>query len=1257
MHSQVDSESFSKPGPPKSIASLRSLDSSSGSIQNGVVRVHTERSRLGQQGFLRGDFASGQVFNLHVDDCFVAEAAGSLLAVGELSSLVLYETTQFTEVFRMPRKTTISALCWLDTSILASADQGGRIVVSQLDPEIVEIDGLRTLWDYQGGAEVRGLSCSHCGGELVVAAGDKAGYVHLWSTLGDGVTHIREQSPVLAVALNRSVLAVGTKGGEVKVYRLTTHNGLIGVDPSPLWSTTRAGPVRSTSFFGETREVLAFGGYDKKVVMVDTRLWTAIRELRLEGTICTISTDAEQRYLVVGCRDKSLALFDTSTYTQIKSFSCPGWVTAATWISRDRFVMRSDRSCLAVLDMSPIRQTSRYLSSRHDGDSAIAWKRNYIARALGNSVFLSDSSDPEFRDVASFTCKSPVVAMAFDPTGDRLAVIDRSGILSLMELLVDEDNRILRLLQWKGFEEDPKAVAWSSDGTSIALGGKSRRLTVVNSSNLSAPAAFSDFSSKVWDISFLPVPTGSFSIAVALGDYSVQLLDSSLRTALTIPRTRTARCVSFMPESQILAVGDGAGIVALVDVQREELLYELEVGGRVNTIAFSPCGDFMVVGTDNHEFAMYETKSYVLIQIIRSAGFAQKASFSPCGAYLVLGQAEASYSVVRLGPLLSIDLVPSDNKFGTQGELPERYASEILHRSGDGPSFVQRLMLEGGTGNLNRIQTIVQSSPQAIYSFNRSTGEGWFDTAVSSGNPSLLRLALLSLVDGSISPRGRDRPTLLATDIPRCGRDAMMSMIATCPPEHVVDVLQQMKASKVPYAVPQNSELVSTKIRGSSSFTDPWPQSSQIDLKSGSTKSSVLIPAVLPLPGLGDMDFLSSLLASCPPAVFDNPSMALVLRVLWTNHIRKFFLLDVILFLLFYGSWVVLVELSTSSAMQIGDASVEGGFTLAVLVLNSVYGVKELVESRYGRRLSYFRSVWNLVDMSVVLAVYAYLAELVFRGFESSRVTPWAVVASLLLTVKLLAYLRGFSETGWLVSVLAANFRDVRGFLLILLAIVTGFSLSFRAIFGPTGDEAYQSLRRSFLSTFELTIIGSYEPDLLYQARSPALAIVVFIAAVTCVLVVVLNALISVLADSYARVQQDAVANRRREQAELIVEYMSLLPPSSRRSIERNSQWFHTLLAVDSDGDLLHRGGDWEGGLNALRKDMSALVQRYDSTIGSLKTDVDKELQDMRADIMTALQSIAQDVRAVKKGQMGPFTGKNVAKAVSVVKSIGRKKG
>jgi len=137
------------------------------------------------------------------------------------------------------------------------------------------------------------------------------------------------------------------------------------------------------------------------------------------------------------------------------------------------------------------------------------------------------------------------------------------------------------------------------------------------------------------------------------------------------------------------------------------------------------------------------------------------------------------------------------------------------------------------------------------------------------------------------------------------------------------------------------------------------------------------------------------------------------------------------------------------------------------------------------------------------------------------------------------------------VTVLVHNLHDVRGFLLILFIILLGYTTTFRILFGNVSgpctlvldenqmlDEScdldpFGTFPRAFISSFQMLIVGAYDSPILYESQYTALAILIFVIAVTCVLIVALNALISILADSYARVQENAAANRRKERAEV----------------------------------------------------------------------------------------------------------------------------
>ena len=479
---------------------------------------------------------------------------------------------------------------------------------------------------------------------------------------------------------------------------------------------------------------------------------------------------------------------------------------------------------------------------------------------------------------------------------------------------------------------------------------------------------------------------------------------------------------------------------------------------------------------------------------------------------------------------------------------------------------------------------------------------------------------------------------------------------------------------KVPYGQVCTVRSIGRFEKGTPSTVDPWGsiekdrEHSFLDMFSWSTagddqQERMLTPAVLPLPGLGQMEFLSSLLWNAPPDVFDNAAMGVILRVLWTCHIRNIFYMDFFLFICFYGCWIALVESKVGGDSW--DSTPErttNGLPVIVLLLNSVFGVKETVEAGWGRGAGYFRNFWNAADILSIVFVYAFVGYELLQIDSKQVLVPLAVTTTFAMTIKIISYLRGFDATGWLISVLSANFRDVRGFLFILFAILVGFSVAFRVLFSEVNDEGFGSLRRSFLSTFELVTTGSYEPSMLYGAEWNVLAALTFVLAVTCVLVIALNALISILADSYARVQENAVANRRKEQAGLIVEYMTLLPAKSRRQLEDRIRWFHCLLEVDSDGALLLGNQDWQGGLNALRKDLEDLSQENrennEKALMQIKNELYAELSSFRKETQSLLANLTAEVKELKKASSPggiKINGKNVVNAVKAFKSIGEK--
>jgi Ion transport protein len=950
--------------------------------------------------------------------------------------------------------------------------------------------------------------------------------------------------------------------------------------------------------------------------------------------------------------------------------------------------IRSEINCVTVLDLSPIQQTNISLRKPTyqlsvEASGCIGWnaKGQYLTYADGSRVVVANSDEKinggrDFRIVSSIDFHpSSVVRTVFCRAPDKtdlIGVIDEKSRLTVLRF--DSFSQTLQMESQIDVEPHLRALAWSPDGNLLMVGGRKKLLHAFSVDGLEQKISPIPVQGRIWDIDFFSSSVASASalyVGIALGDYTTIILNQAFEPILHISRPLTCRCLKFHPFSPFVAIGDGSGTVAVVDCDDGEIVVELDVQDRASVVEFSPVGDFLIVGTDSCRFTLYESTNYHVLQEISCDGFAMSASFSPNGIYLALGSANECYKILRLGPMLGTDLIPLTFDGGAIS-LPEDILQQTLFHSGDGPSLLQRHLVRGGSDNLRRVSALLHEYPKAVYTVNRQTGEGCFETVLRLQKPGMVKLFLVSLVDGTFLATNEMQATFLTTPLPHLGRQALTDIVKNYPPEFIVDIFKALTFMKVPFGYPRSVQNTDKKECGSTSFNDPWSiereevnnlEKSVISSRYLPGGGSVRTPAVLPLPGLGSMSLLASLLSSAPADVFDNDAMALVLRVLWENYIRRYYYFDFCLFVAFYISWIVLVEMasvSDSSVLPPEEVSIVSVLVVIVMSFNTLFAVKEIVEGRYGTRSIYWRSMWNTCDLIGIASVYAYTTYILLTG---NHLASLAVCTTLCLTLKVLSYLRGFSSTGWLLSVLSANAQDVQGFLVIITTILVGFSVAFRILFAETGDENYGSLRRSFLSTFELTVMGSYDPMILFETQHTVVAVITFILAIICVVVVALNALISILSDSYARVQENAVANRRREVASLIVEYMSILPPWKRRQIEKQTTWFHTLLEVDADGSLQVHSEDWEGGLNALRNDMEEMGKlnrlSCERAVDRLKADIDEDINKFKSEVVSMLEDLVDDVKYLRKmqsqGIMNFDPKQNIVKAVRAVKSAGRK--
>ena len=323
---------------------------------------------------------------------------------------------------------------------------------------------------------------------------------------------------------------------------------------------------------------------------------------------------------------------------------------------------------------------------------------------------------------------------------------------------------------------------------------------------------------RIWMIDSLSQPAyvdvgdyaSSFAIAVTTGTNVCSVFDlSSHEVSIEITRKRTVRCLRYHPSLPVLAIGDGSNEVMIVDLVGERKISSFLVDGRVNTIGFSPSGDFIGVGTDEGTFTIHDIASFKSVQEIRTTSIAMSIDFSGNnGQYVAISHANGEVELIKLGPLLSIDYTP----LGRVLDLPKWALNEIIYRSPEGPSFLQRCMLDGSKESIMCAENILSEAPESVLTFDRTTGVGCFETAVELRKPNVMTLIMTPVVDGTLDSGSAWSSSLLTTSMPIDGFLTLRDLILHHPPGFAIDILSKMTFMKVPFAKPRKCSVEDMKV-------------------------------------------------------------------------------------------------------------------------------------------------------------------------------------------------------------------------------------------------------------------------------------------------------------------------------------------------------------------------------------------------------------------------------------------------------------
>jgi len=244
-------------------------------------------------------------------------------------------------------------------------------------------------------------------------------------------------------------------------------------------------------------------------------------------------------------------------------------------------------------------------------------------------------------------------------------------------------------------------------------------------------------------------------------------------------------------------------------------------------------------------------------------------------------------------------------------------------------------------------------------------------------------------------------------------------------------------------------------------------------------------------------------------------------------------------------------------------------------------------------------------------------------------------------------------ELSNLVQMLFQIVLDMGNFIIIVILVIVSFGLAFNVLHSTHSDEVsgvYSTLSESLFTTYLFALFGDMGAPLehIEHSASPFLNLCMFVTLQILVTIVMLNAVIAMMGDTFEKMQDCREESMWMNRCELVVEFMSKgLTPEDLNSLNAAFQWIHVLeprtFAMDQSS-----GGDWSGRIKLIRNMVSTLddkicknqdyVQKRFEHLEDKLTEIGQRQADKEATATQLLhqlkESIHGSLQAVVKDQM-----------------------
>ena len=302
----------------------------------------------------------------------------------------------------------------------------------------------------------------------------------------------------------------------------------------------------------------------------------------------------------------------------------------------------------------------------------------------------------------------------------------------------------------------------------------------------------------------------------------------------------------------------------------------------------------------------------------------------------------------------------------------------------------------------------------------------------------------------------------------------------------------------------------------------------------------------------------------------------------------------------------------------LGEIAVESGarrplsraaLACAVLAGSAYYLYREATQARE-LGSEYFSSGWNWFQMLTFVAAITFVI-VEFSPVARGTVVAFDAVALLFGWLGFLFYSRGFEATAWTINGLSQMMFDLKAFLFVLVMTILAFAIALRVLSSnddhrgektcvyKNSDRAlrcyssksnFNTIGKAVVSTLFAGVFGDYDRGDAPGTHHPHFTYTLLILLLSFTSVILLNAMIALMSESFVRVTEQKQAELTNAKAALIVELSCPLSEKRRRANDRRFRWTYRILPESELAATLKEMREGDAKLADVKHDLEKLA-------------------------------------------------------------------